>query len=88
MFFVILDFNIDIKVSDYLHVIAAVTKEVIYMVDKKHPHKTGPTAPRYENSGPESSDVTVAKDPTVNQTWQSYACDNSRQVPPRAPLLV
>lgn len=61
---------------------AAVTEEVIYVDDEKHSHKTGPTAPGSENSGrPGPSVVTVAKDPTVNQTWRSYVWDTLDKSP-------
>ncbi|KAL2132717.1 hypothetical protein VTI74DRAFT_3455 [Chaetomium olivicolor] len=60
---------------------AAVTKEVIDVDDEKHRHKIGPTAPASEDSGPETSGVTVAKDPTANQTWRSYIWDTLDKSP-------
>ncbi len=55
---------------------AAGTKEVIYEDDEKHPRGVGPTARASDGSGAEPSDVTVAKDPTINQTWRSYIWDS------------
>lgn len=67
---------------------AAVTKEVIYKDNEKHPHWIGPTAPGSANSGPETSDVNMAKDPTVNQTWRSYVWDTLDKSPRERRLFV
>ncbi len=61
--------------------VAAGTPEVIYVDDEKHPRSIDPAAPASDGSGAEMSGATVAKDPTVNQTWRSYLWDSLDKSP-------
>jgi ACS family pantothenate transporter-like MFS transporter len=61
---------------------SAVTKEIINVADEEYPHGAGsPAHPRSQNSGPATTVGTVAKDPTLTQTWRSYVWDTLDKKP-------